>query len=443
MSFATMLAIIVFCFEYANNAMAETNSKNSSNNFAVVVKESGLWAVNLLNSETEVMLDEGGVYKKIRISPDGKNTAYIKNEVLYITPIDFAQKARRVTKVSDNVISYTWDNGSRLVYSAESGGLNGFDLESNKSSEYIKSENRYEGIQSDGNGRIYGQLNRYYMKNGGQYVEDKGVICYDIASSKEKIIIPSIPTGENGQDMGFMPEVAGISKDAAYVYIWCKVHSASTNTDGVQFGVYEVKNNKFIQYGPDKIFALAYSDNLAVNPTDGRLPVINNGGMRDMNINKTLVQLNIASGSVNNILPYSMIASNEPYGATAKGMVTMTPAFLPDGKKVLYAASNANKSMREWNKEPHNIYIEDIKTTKVKKITNREAFDFAPFYISEKGGIAFVRRNDSHKISLWRIKGIKETLVTSDIKLDEYSWFYGHYDLENSLDIYCSKNGDG
>lgn len=430
----TIVLTITLGFEV--NALEKIAENRNSNDFAIMVKENGLWTVDLLNPGGEVIIDKGGLFKNPRISPDGQYVAYTKDEELYISTIDLTGGQKEVIKISEKIVSYGWLNSSELAYSTEKGGLNGFNLKLKKSSIYVESSDHYEGIVGDGKETVYGEKYRYYTKDGEQYAEAKGVISYHLGQSEEKLIISSKPISEDGGDLGFLPEVAGISKDGAYVYIWCKVNSASINADGVGLGVYDVKNNKFTPFNKEKIFALAYKDNLAMNPVDGRFPVLNNGGIRNMNVNKTLGLVDVISGTFTPILPENMIASDKPYDIDAKGMVTMTPAFSPDGKKVIFAAANANEDMHQWAKEPHNIYAVDMVTKDIEKITKDNTFDFAPTYILNGEGIVFVRKDQGDYISLWKVQNGKEEVVAKDIKLSEYSWYYGHYNLGDSLDIY-------
>lgn len=432
----TISVVLITVVGFETNVLGKTKENKNSNDFAVIVKENGLWSVNLSKPGSEVIIDKGGVFKNPSISPNGLNVSYTKGEDLYISSIDLAQGKKEIIKVCEKVVSYGWPDSSDLVYSTEKGGLNGFNLKSKKSFIYIKNAERYEGIIGDGQGTIYGEVYRYYTKSGTQYVKDKGIISYTVALGKEKEIVSSIPSSIEGNDMGLMPNVAGISKDGAYVYIWCKVHSASTNSDGVSFGVYQVKNNKFTQFNKEQIFALAYKDNLAINPVDGKSPVLNNGGARNMNINKTLGIVDVVGGTFTPILPNNMISGGGLYGMTAKGMVTMTPAFSPDGRNVIFSSSKANEDMQQWDKEPHNIFTVEIETKKVKKITKDNTFDFAPTYISKGQGIVFARKTDKNHISLLRLQGNKEICIAKDIKLAENSWYYGHYTLNSSLDIY-------
>lgn len=424
---------------FVGNALGKTKESKSSNDFAVMVKDKSLWAVSLSNTDKEVVIDKDGVFKDPNISPDGAKVAYTKDESLYIAEIDLMQGQKKAIKVDDKVLSYAWGNNNDLAYSTEKGGLNGFNFKTQKSSIYIKSEERYEDMVSDKKGNIYGNSYRYYTKDDGQYIEPKGLVRYDLTLAKESLIIPARPWDDEKGDSGLNPLVAGISKEGEFVYIWCKSRAGSLNADGVPFGVYEVKNNKFIPYDDKQIFALAYKDNFAINPVDGKMPVINNGGVREMNVNKTIGTIDAINGTFNPILPENMIATtNDQYNMTVKGLVTMTPSFSPDGKKVIYSATNANSDAEQWLKAPHNIYTVDVKTKKVEKITSGNNFDFAPKYILEGKGIVFARRTSESIISLFTLSGNEEQCIAKDIKLNEDGGFYGHEKLEKSLAIYSN-----
>ncbi|KMT22518.1 PD40 domain-containing protein [Clostridium cylindrosporum] len=435
------ILLLIIISGATSNALGGIKERNSPNDIAVVVKEDGLWKVNLSKLGEDINLDKKGVFKSPRISPEGKVVAYTKDGSLYIVSIDSPKGDKQPIKISDKIVSYSWADKDNLVYSTEKGGLSGFNLKSKKSSIYINSENRYEGIEGDRLGTIYSELYRYYTKDGQEYIEHKGVISYDLSKGEQRVVVPSKPISED--DLGLTPRVAGISKDGAYVYIWRRVHSASINSDGVPLGVYEVKSNNFKTFDDKGVFALSYSDNLTINPLDGSIAVLNNGGLRNMNINKTLVKLNARDQSFTPILPDEMIASNQPYGPTTKGMVTMTPSFSPDGKKIIFAASNTNEDASKWLKEPHNIYSVDIDTKKVEKLTKGDNFDFYPIYISKGRSIVFARLTGKDEISLYKLQDNKEESIVGNISLrDENGYsssYYGHYNLENVLDIYVSN----
>lgn len=431
--------VVTITGAFVGNALGKTKESKSSNDFAVMVKDKSLWVVNVSNPNKEIIIDKDGVFKNPNISPDGMNVAYTKDERLYIAEINLIKEENRTIKIDDKVVSYAWENNNNLAYSTEKGGLNGFNLKNQKSSIYIRSEERYEDMVSDKKGSIYSNIYRYYTKDDGQYIEPKGLIRYDLDLAKESLIIPARPWNDDNGDTGLNPLVAGISKDGEFVYIWCKSRAGSLNADGVPFGVYEVKNNKFTPYDAKQIFALAYKDNFAINPVDGKKPVINNGGVRGMNINKTIGTIDETNGTFNPILPENMISTtNDEYNIEAKGMVTMTPSFSPDGKRVVYSASNSNNDAEQWLKAPHNIYTVDMKTKRVKKITKGNNFDFAPRYTSKGKDIIFARKTGESVISLFRLKGNKEECIAKDIKLEEDSCYYGHCKLEQSLDIYTN-----
>ncbi|MBU3191923.1 hypothetical protein K9O30_21140 [Clostridium bowmanii] len=416
----TTILVITITGTFVGSALAKTKESKNPNDFAVMVKENSLWTVNLLKLDKEVLVDKGGVFKNPSISPDGVNVAYTKDGSLYISEIDLIEGNKKTIKVVGKVISYVWVKNTELAYGAENGGLNGFNLITKKSSIYIKNGERYEDMASDNNGIIYAGVYRYFIKDGDNYIKPKGLIKYDMNSGVEDLIIKAKPWSDDIPNSSLIPKVAGISKDGAYVYIWRKAQSGSLNADGVPFGVYEVKTNKFILCDDKQVFALAYKDNLAINPLDGKRPVLNNGGVRYMNVNKTIGTVDVIKGTFAPILPESMISTtNGPYNTNAKGVVTMTPSFSPKGDKIIYSASNANNDAQQWAKEPHNIYIVDLKSRKVEKITKGDNFDFAPEYISKGASIIFGRRTGDNVISLFRIKENKEECVTKDIKLDK------------------------
>lgn len=429
--------ILVIAGAFINSALVQTGENKKLNDFAVMVKENSLYAVDLSKLSKEVIIDKDGQFKNPRISPNGENVAYTKGQSLYVVPIDLKQGQKEAINVDDKIVSYAWGNNDELVYSTENGGLNSFSLKTKKSSLYVKNQYHYEDLASDKKGNIYGNIYLYYTKDDSQYIEAKGLIKYNLALAKESLIIPARPWNDENGDTGLNPVVAGISKDGNFVYIWCKTRSGSLNSDGVPFGLYDVKNDKFIQSNSDQILALSYKDNLAINPQNGKIAVLNNGGARNMNINKTIVMANLVDKEFETMLPQDMISTtNDPYDTIAKGMVTMTPAFSPDGKEVIFSAANATNDTNKWLKDPHNIYTLDVNTKKLEKITTGNSFDFAPKYILKGKGIVFARKMDENNISLFRLKDNKEECISKDIKLNEDSCYYGHCNLEQSLDIY-------
>lgn len=429
-----IIAALIIILTLKNNVLGAVKDVKGSYNIAVVVKEDGLWALNLANPQQQVRLAKSGIYNDIIISPEGKWVAYTKDSELYTALIDFNPAKGQIIKVSEKILSYAWVDNFNLVYSVEIGGLKGFSLKTLKWTDYVKSKDLYEGLISNKEGILYGQKFISIIKNGEKTIEDKGIISYDIINRKERLMLPSIPIST--EDLGFMPEAAGLSKDGSYVYVWRKVHAASVNTDGVGFGVIEVKNNKFITY--DKVSLLTYKDNLAANPKKSNLLVLNSGIGREMNVNKALIILNIKSGASIPALPDNFTAYVGPDGITVRGMVTMTPAYSKDGRKIIFSAAMANEDMQQWHKEPHNIYSVDTVNKKIEKLTKGNTFDFAPSYILNDNAIVFVRKTDENHVSLWKIQNNKEECLCQGIKLGENSWFYGHYNLEDAIQLASS-----
>jgi hypothetical protein len=177
---------------------------------------------------------------------------------------------------------------------------------------------------------------------------------------------------------------------------------------------------------------LEYKDNLAINPVQSNLSILNNGGIRDMNVNKTISLLDALTGKFTPVLPANMISTtNDAYNMIYKGMVTMTPSYSPDGKSVLFSAAKAIESKNSlnsnaWLKEDHNIYLVNPGTKKVKKLTNKHTFDFAPKYILGGQEILFLRKTSEKQFSLFILKGNKEECIAKDVLNYEDNYFYGH-----------------
>ena len=84
---------------------------------------------------------------------------------------------------------------------------------------------------------------------------------------EKKIVIKSIPSKiATGGDLGMYPIITGISFDDKYLYIWKHPHAGSLATDGVDLAVFDILNNKLIEYTNPNIIALGYSDNISPNP---------------------------------------------------------------------------------------------------------------------------------------------------------------------------------
>jgi hypothetical protein len=130
----------------------------------------------------------------------------------------------------------------------------------------------------------------------------------------------------------------------------------------------------------------------------------------------------------------------------------MTPSFTIDGKKLLYSAtknledswkSDFNKAYEDWENQPHNIYEYDLETSKTKKITEGDHFDFMPISIS-KDEILFSRYKGNGYHSLIKLVDGKEEILADDILIDYEReggifGFYGHLETDKGIDIFLSR----
>lgn len=413
------------------------DSKHNTKNLAVLVKEKSLSVTDMINDQ-EKEVDKDGEFKNPKISQKGINIAYIKDKALYISE-NLLENKKAIVKVNDEPISYTWRDKDTLIYSLYKGGLYEFNLKDKATKVYIDSQERYKNMVLGKDGNIYSEKYYDYIKDGQQYSELKGVISYDPINRKEEVIVEPRSFNEEKNDFGLVPVVSKISPDGRYIYIWMKSRSASMNADGVGIGVYDLEAKKLTTFDNKDALVLAYNDNIAINPIDNSTVILNNGGLRDMNRNKTLVMANSIKGTWEEILPKDMISTSGVYGDVIKGIATMTPAFSPDGKKVIYSGAIAMESGSQWEKALHNIYSADLENKKVEQITVSNAFDFAPTYIDNGKSIAFLRKVSDKEFQLWKIDGVKESCLAKNIKVDENSFYYGHYNLESIMDIYIGK----
>ena len=383
------------------------------------------------------------------ISRDGSYVAYIKNDDLYTCNI----KTHEIEEVSKDIESYDWDSKGDLIYSTKDKGILMYNTNTSKSTNIISNEYKYYNINCDSKNKIYANKEYEYTKGDFLYGKALGIISYDLDSKSEKLILKSKPStntkleenSTNAQilaSLGSTPTVSQISNDNKYIYIWNEPNSASTASDITEFAVYDILNNKYIEFNNgDKdldlengsgIYALAYKDNISQNPVNSSIVALNAGTGRDMFSNKTLGILNTDNNTFTSLLP--------------ENQVSMTPSYSEDGKNILYSGAKAldgkdvNSSLKTWQSQPHNIYEVNTETQKIIQITNGKYFDFMPKYLSNNE-ILFVR-GDGDSFSLWKTKDGVETKLGDSLSFnsgDEAytdSWYYGHYKTEMVIDIF-------
>jgi len=396
---------------------------------AVVVRKNELLLVSLNNKAENISLDSDGIFSRPLISPDKKQVSYLKNNILYITTDKLAH-----IKVADSMsqLSFAWQDKNVLLYSPTSGGLYFYDITSKISTPYLKNKFNYQNITLDSGGRIYAEKYLYYKKNGSDYINDYGVIFYDPFTKKEKIVIKSIPSKiDTGGHLGMYPIITGISKDDKYLYIWKHPHAGSLAADGVDLAVYDILNNKLIEYTNPNIISLAYSDNISQNPKNSRYLALIYGAGREMFNNKKLVVLDILTGKFHSL--------------SAKEEVAMTPYYTSDGKTILYASSEKQKyvpdALNKWLLSGnHHIFSIDSTTKQIKQLTNnRNYFDFSPKCLNNKD-ILFFRSDKDKNISIWKSENGRETMLADGLIFYNYmdypnQNYYGHFNTTLFTDI--------
>ena len=396
---------------------------------AVVIRKNELLLVSLYDKNKNTTLDSGGTFLRPLISPDKKHVSYLKDNALYIATL----KPTHI-KISGSIsqLSFTWQDKNTLLYSPTSGGLYVYDLTRKISKPYLKNKFNYQNITLGKDGKIYAEQYLYYKKNGSDYRKDYGVLLLNHVAKENKIVIKSIPSKiDTGGDLGMYPIITGISNDDLYLYIWKHPHAGSLAADGVDLAVYDILNNKLIEYTNPNMISLAYIDNISPNPKNSRYLALIYGAGREMGDNKNLISLDILTGKFNFLTP--------------KTIASMTPYYLNDGKMILYASSEKQENtiggLRKWLLSgKHHIFSVNTITKQIKQLTNNENyFDFSPVYINNKD-IIFFRSDKSQNISIWKYSNGCETLLANGlIFYDDMSYpmqdYYGHFNTTLFTDI--------
>lgn len=409
---------------FSNKSVFSWSNINKNTDVAVVIKEDGIWAININNSKEKILLKEGENFKYPLISKEGYVAFKNDNNDLYIAKIDF-NKTKGSYKVSDDVSSYNWDKEGNLIFSKFKGGLYYF---KNKSIEIIKEGKEFYSQITLGKGNLMFAIKGIINDNNSNgYPLEQGIIELDLISKEEKIIVPYKPVNPEKEDLGVNPGIAAISNNGTYLIIWLRTNSASMTADGVPLGIYNTINKEFKEVNKD-IVVLTYADMISVSPVDENLIALINGSSRTMNMNKTLGIFDI---------------KNESFKAITKdNEVAMTPSYSSDGSKIIYSASPSNEDMKKWEESfNQSIYEVNTKNNEIMKLTNsKNGFDFFPKYINDNEFI-FIRKDKNSKFSL--IKGnknqeeqiiIDNMINPKDKALEQDFWYYGHYNINKIFD---------
>jgi len=430
--FKGIFVLLILSFILCGTAFAKERSyilaerkEDKKIEVAAVIKDDGIWAVNINNSSEKIMLNMGD-YREPIISENGY-VAYrdIKNS-LYITKIDFRKKVDNTIKVDDNITAYQWNKDGNLIYSMSTGGSYIFGVKDKTKEVLTEGEEFYTQILLGRDNSLFAVKNIMKKSNSDNYLLPLGIVKLNLVSKKEKVVVPYIPINSQNGDLGLDPKMAAISINGVNLIVWCRPNSASITADGVPIGIYNDESSKCKEVLNEEIIVLTYEDMMSVSPTDDSLVAIINGAYRFMNVDKTLGIFNVEDESFKKV--------------TKDGEVAMTPSYSSDGKKIIYSASTYSENLQQWvQSDNQHIYEVDLENDEITKLTNSgSGWDFYPRYINNDNEFIFIRKDKENKLSLIKgTKGEKEQIIIDGIlntddsaPIYEYYWYYGHYDIK-------------
>jgi len=437
--FAAILILLsgftVACSILPNNA-SETNDS-----LVVYIKEDGLY-YSYLDGKGETKIHDGNSFEYPLISNSGNYIAYTKEESLFI----YSVKDESYEKIDDGIEhyyrSYDWIGDTSIIYgSNDNPGFTIFNVLSKEKRPHLD-DYYYTGLMSSNN-KVYGSRHNRWTTAEGDFWANDGIVEIDLNNydeNKKQFSTNIILEGRRSTDemIGSNPVVWDISADGRYIYIMERSASASLSSDGIGIGIYDVKEKTHTKL--TGIDTLSYKNHLAINPSTHMIGLIGGGG-RDMFVNKEVVLLNI-----NKDKSYHSIK------VTDEDLVTMTPSFTLDGKKLLYSATEAidpktitdyNQIYNEWEKQAYSIYEYDLDSSQVRKLTEGDNFDFMPISISSDE-LLFSRYKGNDYYSLIKLVNGRENIVADDIifsggKDNQPFGYYGHIDTERGMDVFISK----
>lgn len=430
--FILIIFNFVFCgtvYAVEKNYSLASEKENKKTEIAVVIREDGIWAVNINNPVEKVMLNKGKDYREPIISEEGYVAYRDINNKLYITKLDFKKNIDNIS-VDDSVTAYQWDKDGKLIYSKSTGGSYIFQIKDQTKEVLTQGEEFYTQILLGKDNSLFATKNVMKKVDSHSYTSPLGIVKLDLVSKKEKLVVPYIPINSQNDDLGLDPKMAAISVNGTNLFVWCRPNSASMTADGVPIGIYNGQSNKCKEVLNEDIIVLTYQDMMSVSPIDDNLVAIINGRYRFMGINKTLGIFNAEDESFKKI--------------TKEGEVAMTPSYSSDGKRIIYSASIPNEDLQQWERSDNqHIYEVNLENNEISKLTSSASgWDFYPKYINNDSEFIFIRKDKENKLSL--IKGDKEgndqiiidgILNEEDgVANNEYYWYYGHYDIEKVFD---------
>lgn len=429
--------LTVACSILPDNKLEENDS------FVVYIKEDGLYYSHL-SGGNETKIHDGNSFEYPLVSTGGNYIAYTKEDSLFIYNV----KDESYEKIDDGIEhyyrSYDWIDDTSIIYAlGEKPGFEVLNVLTKERSSHLD-EYYYSGLVSSKNNMVYGRKVSRWTTAEGNFMANDGIVEVNLNNydkSKKQFSTNIIVEGRKSTDemIGYNPVVWDISADGRYIYIMEKPASSSLSSDVIGIGIYDVKEKTHTEFAD--IDTLSYKNHLTINPNTNMIALIEGAG-RDMIENKKMVVLNI-----NKDKSYDII------NVTDEDLITMTPSFTLDGKKLLYSASEVidSNSVTDYNQIYNNrenqlygIYEYELDSSKIRKITEGNGFDFMPISISD-GEILFSRYKGNDFYSLIKLINGKENIVVDDIMFsggkDNYPFgYYGHIHTEMGMDIFISRN---
>lgn len=406
---------------------------------AVYTAADGLYAVRLDTGASPRRLYAGTNIRSPRLSPDGRRAAFTAGSDLFVCRTDGLGRAVRVAGAVNPDASrntqYAWHSSADLVYATEDTGLYWYNTWLNHSIKVSGGDGYYSNLHAHG-GYAYAEKWVKWSEGDSEYAYSAGIVQIQLSDGLETMLVEG--RRSTLDNIGFSPAISSLSPDGRYLYIWRKPASGSLSSDGVSFGAYDLAERRYLPCGgddetfaswDDPLVALAYPDNIAPDPTNSSRVAFNSGGDRMMIYNKAAGVLDIAGCSFHRLLP--------------EGQVSMTPAFAPDGKSILYSATAELDDMHAsentnaaWMAQPHNIYRAELATGEITPVTQGDTYDFAPTELP-CGEVLFLRREDE-ALSLWLTQDGVQTCLACGLgdPQDQNREFYWHIQTGRILDIY-------
>lgn len=414
-----MIFSLILIFSSLDIINAQALKSSSSKKFAVVAKQNSIDFVDLLG-DTTFTIDSEGDFKLPIINKTGKFVAYTKDQTLYVASLN--QIAAKPIKI-DKAENYNWYDETLLIYSTIDGGIKGFDINTHKSRTFLDNDYLYKNIVVDNNKNVYAEKYLYYDQND---IESLGIVHYNLSSGTESLILKS--------DNNMIPKIAKLTNNSNYIYIYCTYKGESLNTDGVPFGIYNLKTNKLTKL--DKLLTFCNKSQLTISPINDSKLILNVGEGRDWNSNKSLVLIDLD----NQIFEYILTDNSTKDDTSSEKLATMTPCYSYNAKSLFYAASPEIQSTKSkdtiWFEETHPIYNINLVTKEIKRLTfSDNSFDFSPICISDDNEIIFIRANylkDKNNYSLFKLKNNQEKLLLDNLKILDFDTF-------NYLDLFLSE----